>query len=210
MRAGKLVAGISCVWILASGCSMCQHPSYDCGPVWTQNGCANCDPDYRAGSVLNRRAQGDMAVEAAPDAKERPHRLSNPCRLPRNRRGSRPSRLMDWSLRAARRPRPNQGEKWSCVHPSKTKPGTRRRRMRSCPMRPCRTICRRARLPRRREPRKALLASSRSPITASMSCSETLSPWRLRTRRRSRPQRRRAQHLGGWRPVAAQQAPADR
>ncbi len=72
MRAGKLVAGISCVWILASGCSMCQHPSYDCGPVWTQNGCANCDPDYRAGSVLNRRAQGDMAVEAAPDAKEAP------------------------------------------------------------------------------------------------------------------------------------------
>ncbi len=72
MRAGKLVAGISCVWILASGCSMCQHPSYDCGPVWTQDGRTNCDPDYRAGSILNRRAQGDMAVEAAPAAKESP------------------------------------------------------------------------------------------------------------------------------------------
>ncbi len=70
MRAWKIAAVISCCWSLASGCCMCQHPSYDCGPVWSQGACPSCNPDYRAGSVLNRNARGGLAAESACAASE--------------------------------------------------------------------------------------------------------------------------------------------
>ena len=68
MNAWRTIAGISCSLLLAAGCSMCQHPSYDCGPVWSQGACTNCNVDYRAGSVLNRRAAGTMMTDDTPEA----------------------------------------------------------------------------------------------------------------------------------------------
>jgi hypothetical protein len=38
------------IMLTASGCRMGEHPYDYCGPVWS--GPQNCDPDYRAGSVL--------------------------------------------------------------------------------------------------------------------------------------------------------------
>ena len=195
MRAGKLVAGISCVWILASGCSMCQHPSYDCGPVWTQDGRSNCDPDYRAGSILNRRAQGDMAVEAAPAAKESPAPAvrpvppaAQPARVTvQPSDGLGPPRRATAAAEPAREIVLRTPVENEATH---APPGDA-----ILPDAPCRTVCRRARSPRRRAPRKAPRAFSRSPIIASMSCSETRSPWRMRTRPRRRPRRSRARTL---------------
>ncbi len=63
MKAWRIAAGISCCLILASGCSMCQHPYDYCGPVWSEGDCRNCNPDYRAGSILNRQGPGVMTVE---------------------------------------------------------------------------------------------------------------------------------------------------
>jgi hypothetical protein len=63
MKAFRIAAGISCCLILAGGCGMCQHPYYDCGPVWSQGECQNCNPDYRAGSILNRQASGVMTAD---------------------------------------------------------------------------------------------------------------------------------------------------
>lgn len=68
MNAWKIAAGISCCLILTAGCSICQHPNYNCGPVWSPDACQNCDLDYRAGSILNRRGRGVPAAGDAPIA----------------------------------------------------------------------------------------------------------------------------------------------
>jgi hypothetical protein len=71
MQAWKIVAGVSTAWILAAGCSMGQHSSFDAGPVWSQQGTPmNSSLDYRAGSILNRRGPGGGAPEAAPAVEE--------------------------------------------------------------------------------------------------------------------------------------------
>ena len=88
MKAWRIVAGISCRLILATGCGMGQHPYYYCGPVWSQGVCSNCDLDYRAGSVLNRRGPGVLAGESAPGPaapaprdSEPPPRAAQPSRV---------------------------------------------------------------------------------------------------------------------------------
>ena len=58
MKAWKIAASISCCLILATGCSICQNASYECGPVWSQGICQTCNLDYRAGSILNRQGAG--------------------------------------------------------------------------------------------------------------------------------------------------------
>ncbi len=62
----RKTVGISCCLILAAGCTICQDPYYDCGPVWSRGRCQNCDPDYRSGSVLNRHAPGTVVAQDAP------------------------------------------------------------------------------------------------------------------------------------------------
>ena len=78
MKIWRIAAGISCCLILAAGCRMCQHPYYDCGPVWSQGACQNCNPDYRAGSVLNRHdrvaGRGRCSGAAEPRLVSRPVR----------------------------------------------------------------------------------------------------------------------------------------
>jgi hypothetical protein len=49
LLAGGLLAAV----MLTTGCRMGEHPYDYCGPVWSQGRCLNCNPDYRAGSVLN-------------------------------------------------------------------------------------------------------------------------------------------------------------
>ena len=78
MKAWKIAAGVSCCLILATGCSTCQHPYYDCGPVWSQGACRNCNPDYRAGSIVNRHGPGVMAAENAPGTTPRAVRATEP------------------------------------------------------------------------------------------------------------------------------------
>jgi hypothetical protein len=80
MKAWKIVAGISCCSILATGCSMCQHPSFDCGPVWSQGTCLISNPDYRAGSILNRSGPGVAGTEGA-GAKGPAPRVAEPGRV---------------------------------------------------------------------------------------------------------------------------------
>jgi hypothetical protein len=67
MSIWRISLGISCCWVLATGCSICQHPSYNCGPVWTQGAGPSCDLDYRAGSILNRHASGGLVADRAPE-----------------------------------------------------------------------------------------------------------------------------------------------
>ena len=76
MKACRIAAGIACCLILATGCCMCQHPSYDCGPVWSQGACRNCNPDYRAGSILNRHDPDVVAAGDAPRATEPARRIA--------------------------------------------------------------------------------------------------------------------------------------
>ncbi len=78
MNAWKIAAIISCCWIPASGCSICQHPYYDCGPVWSRDACPNCNPDYRAGSILNRDAPGGPFAEGVSEAGGRAPRVVAP------------------------------------------------------------------------------------------------------------------------------------
>ena len=59
-----LLAGCALAWaIILPGCHMGEHPYDYCGPVWDQGPCANCDPNYRAGSILN---EGPAAGGAQP------------------------------------------------------------------------------------------------------------------------------------------------
>ena len=101
MKAWKIVAGISCCSILATGCSMCQHPSFDCGPVWSQGTCLISNPDYRAGSILNRSGARALRGRKAPGPKD-------PRRVSQNRAVWRGRGPMDRSLKVARGPWPNR------------------------------------------------------------------------------------------------------
>ncbi len=62
MRAWRMAVGIPCCLIVAAGCGECLNPYLSCGPVWSEGIAQNCNPNYRAGSILNRPA---TAVEAA-------------------------------------------------------------------------------------------------------------------------------------------------
>jgi hypothetical protein len=66
MWSWKTLVGVLCCLFLATiGCRTCQNPYCDCGPVWSQGVCQNCNPDYRAGSVLNRHGPGALPAEGA-------------------------------------------------------------------------------------------------------------------------------------------------
>ncbi len=148
MKAWKIAAGISCCLILATGCSMCQHPYYDCGPVWSQGVCQNCNPDYRAGSILNRHGPGVLAAEDAPE-RRRTRRASRrsgaSCRNRRRRSRTQPvRRIVSSQVRATTVAQQRRTPKRA---PAEAKRLRRRQRARSCPRRPCRAICRRAPLP---------------------------------------------------------------
>ncbi len=80
MKAWKIAAGAWCCLILANGCRTCESPYDDCGPVWSQGACLNCNPDYRAGSVLNRREPGMLTADDLSQPAEPPPR---PARTPR-------------------------------------------------------------------------------------------------------------------------------
>ena len=59
MWAWKTAAGALCCLVLATGCSVCQHPYAYCGPVWSEGVCTNCNMDYRGGPF-------SIAVDQAP------------------------------------------------------------------------------------------------------------------------------------------------
>ena len=65
MNSWKISASVLCCWLLTTGCRICEHPSYDCGPVWSQDNCPSCNPDYRAGSILNREARAAQVSQQA-------------------------------------------------------------------------------------------------------------------------------------------------
>jgi hypothetical protein len=66
MKTWKIATGIACCLCLVAGCcTMCQDPYVHCGPVWSQGASLNCNPDYRAGSILNRPAPGALAAQSA-------------------------------------------------------------------------------------------------------------------------------------------------
>ncbi|MGD0900176.1 MAG: hypothetical protein ABR915_20260 [Thermoguttaceae bacterium] len=49
-----LAGGVLTVVLVAGCCRMGQHPYDECGPVWSQGGRLNCNPDcYRAGSIIS-------------------------------------------------------------------------------------------------------------------------------------------------------------
>ena len=81
MNTWRIAAGISCCLLLTTGCCQCQHPYDNCGPVWSQGACQNCNPDYRAGSVLNRHAQGVLAANDAPRTAESAPRVAQADRV---------------------------------------------------------------------------------------------------------------------------------
>ena len=77
MKACRIAIILSCCWIVATGCCICRHPYDDCGPVWSQGACKNCNPDYRSGSVLNRNRPApplDEVQQAAKSPKPSPKR----------------------------------------------------------------------------------------------------------------------------------------
>jgi hypothetical protein len=45
--------GLLVLVVATTGCRMGAHPYDYCGPVWSEGKAKNCDPNYRAGSVLN-------------------------------------------------------------------------------------------------------------------------------------------------------------
>ena len=56
---------------------MPQNPYYYCGPVWSRGASLNCNPDYRAGSVLNRDGPGGL-VANVPRATKPAQRATQP------------------------------------------------------------------------------------------------------------------------------------
>ncbi len=64
MKVWRIAAGVSCCLSLVAGCcNMCQDPYIDCGPVWSRGASLKCNPDYRAGSILNRPEAGALPVQ---------------------------------------------------------------------------------------------------------------------------------------------------
>jgi len=63
MKAFRIAVGVSFCLTLTTGCTICQNPYHDCGPVWSRGTSQNCNPDHRAGSILNR--QGVPATDEA-------------------------------------------------------------------------------------------------------------------------------------------------
>ncbi|MEI8371691.1 MAG: hypothetical protein WCJ35_02535 [Planctomycetota bacterium] len=72
MKTWNIAACISCYLILTTGCNVCRHPYTNCGPVWSRGACLNCNPDYRAGSVLNRDGPGGLVANIPRAAKPVP------------------------------------------------------------------------------------------------------------------------------------------
>jgi hypothetical protein len=77
MKARQIAATLSCCWIVASGCCTCRRPYDDCGPVWSQGVCRNCNPEYRAGSVLNRNRRVPLDEEGTTRT-DKPTALAGP------------------------------------------------------------------------------------------------------------------------------------
>jgi hypothetical protein len=56
--------------IVLPGCHMGEHPYDYCGPVWAEGRCVNCNPDYRAGSVISGPAGTPAGTPPAADRLE--------------------------------------------------------------------------------------------------------------------------------------------
>ncbi len=185
----RKTVGISCCLILAAGCTICQDPYYDCGPVWSRGRCQNCDPNYRSGSVLNRHAPGTVVAQDAP-------RTGKPARTAAD--GSQESKS-----RPARRPLPSN----RFLSARRLLDRRPRRRLAAMP-RPghCRPrLRRRERWLRPRGPRRATRAFSRLPIAAWMKPSRQQKRWQPRRKLAPRTAEQPSQYLGGWRAVAPRQ-----
>lgn len=55
-----LALGLAAFLTIGTGCQMGAHPYDYCGPVWSSGPCKNCNPNYRAGSILSGGATGRM------------------------------------------------------------------------------------------------------------------------------------------------------
>ena len=63
MRSWMIAATISASLLATGGCChMCQHPYENCGPIYSRGECTNCNPDYRAGSIVNRPTGSRMVA----------------------------------------------------------------------------------------------------------------------------------------------------
>src|SRR5208337_437665 len=83
MKAFRVAVAILCSLILATGCTLCQNPYFDCGPVWSRGTSVNCNPDYRSGSVLNR--QGVPVTDDAARASQPASRTTVPAGIAAHR-----------------------------------------------------------------------------------------------------------------------------
>lgn len=63
MKSWMAIFTISAALVAAAGCCSCQHPYDTCGPVYSRGECANCSPDYRSGSALNRQGTATLAAD---------------------------------------------------------------------------------------------------------------------------------------------------
>lgn len=61
-----LPASLLLLLVAMAGCKMGIGPYDDCGPVWSQGQCQNCNTDYRAGSILNKGEAQGPGVQTGP------------------------------------------------------------------------------------------------------------------------------------------------
>ena len=112
MKASRIAVGISCCLILATGCAICQDPYYDCGPVWSRGSAQNCNPDYRAGSMLNRGGPDAPATGDAPRVSGAASRAALPAGVAAHRSdGSEPRIRATTVAQQPQTPKPAQGDR---------------------------------------------------------------------------------------------------
>ena len=210
MKAWRIAAGISCCLVLASGCGMCQHPYYYCGPVWSARRLSELQPRLSGRVGSQSPATGVATAEDVPETARRvtepPLRATMPAPGARLRvAGRRP----DGSESQVRRAEVDQQRRTPKRPPAERQTAQAPRKSADVPTAPS---------PSDLRPRSARVpAGTKEGDTRILSVTDRRSdeprknPKPVAARRKS-PQRTAegpSEDFDGWRPVAAHQDPAE-
>jgi hypothetical protein len=66
MARSTFALAVLCLAAFSGGCRMCASPYDYCGPTFTADGCQQCMPDFREGSIFSQAVPSAVGSEMAP------------------------------------------------------------------------------------------------------------------------------------------------